>query len=131
MQRLKFNYVTNNTTMFLSRRFSVLDTATVPAATMVAGNAALRILTESGRFDYSAEYSNANMDWADEIKLRKIFIIATKIAAVTRSHLLGSKRFKAVFPPIATVTAKWVCSADASLQHHDVHAAIKTGQAEE
>ena len=80
--------------MFLSRRFSVLDTATVPAATMVAGNAALRILTESGRFDYSAEYSNANMDWADEIKLRKIFIIATKIAAVTQTHLLGSKRFK-------------------------------------
>ena len=108
----------------------------MPATTTVASAEAVRMLTESDYkcLDDSAEYSEGNMDRADEIKLRKIFIVATKIAAVTRANLLGHKRMKRAFPPIvhiATVTVgKWILTPDASLLEHDVNAAIKTEQAE-
>ena len=67
----------------------------------------------------------------DEVRLRKIFIVATKIAAVIRANLLIANGLKLAFPPITTVTAgTWIKKPAARLLEHDVNAATNTEQDE-
>ena len=108
MQQFMLNYARNNTTMLLSRYM------------------------DYKKFNNAAGYSKGMMDHCDkccEIRLIKVFIVATKIAAVTRANLLGAQG--AAFPSIATVaTDAWVLTQDASLLNHDVNAAMDTERAE-